>query len=238
MRNAESANFPPAPVSSSQLSRQLWQARISTPEDEIDELNRYELEQIIEQIRSVQFKPREKTAEPVILLKVTPTIEPNKAPQDGNAPSEPAKKEVEYKPPYKLVSAKTLQTLKDQAQHPEQVRNPLQLAEILFLSGNKKEAVTFYKEALNRQSADNLWSAHDKAWILFQIGNCLREDDPQTARKAYARLITEYPDLPWADLAKAKDKLLEWYETDKPRTLIDEQTRRDLQAPLSGREQQ
>ncbi|MHC4616175.1 MAG: tetratricopeptide repeat protein [Planctomycetota bacterium] len=222
---------------SSQLGRQLWQARISVPEGKEDERIKNELRQIIRQIHSVEFKPRQETT-PVIVVKPTPALEPNEATYVSDRQNKAAKEEAMFKPPYEPVSNKTLEVLKDLSQQPDRVGNPFELAEVLFLSGNKKEAVIFYKEALDRKSADNLWSAHDKAWILFQIANCLREDEPQAARKVYARLITEYPDLPWTDLAKARHKLIEWREKDKPEALIDNHIRRDPQLPLRKTEQQ
>jgi hypothetical protein len=68
----------------------------------------------------------------------------------------------------------------------------------------------------------------DRAWILFQLGNCLRDSDPsagsgqalQAARNAYRRLIAEYPDSLWTDLAKARESLIDWYLKDDPLTLI------------------
>jgi uncharacterized protein with HEPN domain len=38
----------------------------------------------------------------------------------------------------------------------------------------------------------------------------------------YRQLIAEYPGSPWVDLAKAREKLIDWYLKDKPRTLIAE----------------
>jgi TolA-binding protein len=94
------------------------------------------------------------------------------------------------------------------------------LGEVLFLSDYLKEASVFYREALNRKSPDKDDQAQNRAWILFQIGNCLRGDDPLTAMKIYRQLITEYPDSSWTDLAKTRHKLIDWYQKDKPQTLI------------------
>jgi hypothetical protein len=57
---------------------------------------------------------------------------------------------------------------------------------------------------------------------LFQIGNCLREDDPPTAAKTYGQLLTEFPDSPWAGLASFQSKLIDWYLKSEPRKLIAE----------------
>ena len=123
---------------------------------------------------------------------------------------------------YEPISDQTLQRVKVLSQHPDKVENPLQLAEILFLDGHLKEAAIFYQEALNRISKDssNLSCADDRAWILFQIGNCLRNDDVPAAMKAYRQLITEYPSAPWTEITKTLEKLIDWYQKDKPRELI------------------
>jgi TolA-binding protein len=118
------------------------------------------------------------------------------------------------------VASQTLQMLENLLQHPDQTDNPFELAEVLFLSGHLKEASVFYREALNRERPDQPDPTEDRPWILFQIGNCLRHEDMPTAMKMYKQLITEYPDSPWTDLAKARHKLINWYRKDKPRTLI------------------
>jgi hypothetical protein len=231
-------NLPAGATVSSQLGHRLWQARISTPKGKEDERIKNELRQIIQQIRSVEFKPRQETPAPVIFAKPASAAEPNEATGVSDGKKEPAKEEDKFRLPYKPLSNETLRVLKDLSLQPDRVGDPLRLAEVLFLSGNRKEAVIFYREALSRKSAGNLWSAHDKAWILFQTGNCLRDDDPQAARETYARLIREYPDMPWTDLAKARDKLMQWREEDKPETLIDNDIRRDPEPPLREMGQQ
>jgi TolA-binding protein len=108
------------------------------------------------------------------------------------------------------------------AKHPEKLENPFTLGEVLYYSGHLKEAAIFYQEALKRRSADKTASGRDKAWIIFQIGNCLRSDDLPTAKKMYGILIAEYSDSPWVDLARAREGLIDWQQKDKPLTLIAE----------------
>jgi len=203
------------------IERQLWQARISPPESEDNKKDEDELRQLIKQICSIEFKPRSETTEPIIVVEPAPKSEPNQASVDTGALEEPGE-EVTPKLPYEPVSAQTLQMLRNLLQHPKQLNNPSELGEVLFLSGHLKEAAIAYKEALNRKSPDEPGSAENRAWILLQIGNCLRNDDLATAAKMYSQLITEHPDSPWSDLAKARYKLIDWYLNDKPRTLISE----------------
>ncbi len=211
-----------APNPNSLLKHQLYKDRISIPKSQKDNRSKIELQQIIEQIRSIKFEPKSQTAQPLITLEPPTTTEPNGTLSAAEATEESEKKEIESKLPYVPVTDRTLQMLQNLSQHPDQLKNPLELAELLFLSGHLKEAVVFYRQALNRWNPDQLSSAQNRPWILFQIGNCLRDDDPPEAMKMYRQLITEYPGAPWTDLAKARDKLIDWYRKDKPRTLIAE----------------
>jgi len=211
---------------SSRLGRQLWRTRISVPGGEKDNRSKSELKRLIEQIRSIEFKPPKQTAEPVIILEpvARPGREPNETSSGTEAKEEPEKKTIESRLPYEPVTDQTLQMLGSIAQHLDQLDSPFELGEVLFFSGRLKEAAVFYQEALKRKSPDNPPTAddQDRAWILFQIGNCLRDDDLPTAKKMYRQLITEYPNSPWVYLAKAREELIDWYQKDKPRTLIAE----------------
>jgi tetratricopeptide (TPR) repeat protein len=228
---------PAGVIISSQLGRQLWRARVSIPRGNNNEQNKTELQQAIAQIHSLRFKPQKQTPAPAVVVQPTPTIEPNEAPPVSRGQNEMSENETKFKLPYEPLSDRTLQVLRQLSQHPDRVGSPFELAEVLFLTGNKQEAAIFYKEALNRKSADNLWSAHDRAWILFQTGNCLHNDNPQTAREAYRQLIAEYPDSPWTDLAKAKYELINWYEKDKPETLVNYHISRESETTLHKTEQ-
>ncbi|MHC4460062.1 MAG: tetratricopeptide repeat protein [Planctomycetota bacterium] len=237
-------SLPVAQSSNNHPAHQLWQARISIAYVEKDKRNKNELQRIIEQIRSVEFEPQEKVVKPVIVVvEPNPTTEPNETSSATEAPQESEVQKIELKLPYEPLKDQTLQMLKSLLQHPERLHNPFQLGEILFLSGHLKDAAICYQEALSRCSpdkadpnqkpqqdtkvADAIWktgtfSIRNRAWILFQIGNCLRDVDPTTSMKMYRQIIAEYPDSPWADLAKARSKLIDWFQKDKPRTLIAE----------------
>ncbi|GAH37221.1 unnamed protein product, partial [marine sediment metagenome] len=250
-------SLPVAQSSNNHLAHQLWQASISIAKVEKTE-SKNELQRIIEQIRSVEFERREEAPKPVIVVvEPAPTTEPNETPSAMEAPQENEVKKIELKLPYEPLKDQTLQMLKSLLQHPERLRNPFELGEILFLSGHLKDAAICYQEALSRSSPDKadptqkpqqslglltedvkvsdvvlgprlagtktgMFSIRNRAWILFQIGNCLRDDELPTAMKIYRQLIAEYPDSPWADLAKARSKLIDWYQKNNPRALIAE----------------
>jgi tetratricopeptide (TPR) repeat protein len=202
--------------------RQLWRTDISIVRGSEDAKGKDELKQIIAQIRSVEFGPPKPASVPLVVPDEAAVIEPNKAPPDIPAEKKDEKEQIGPRPPYEPITDRTLQMLRNLSQHPGKMDNPLELGETLFLSGNLREAAVFYREALKRQDPNDVSSARDRAWILFQTGNCLRNDDLPTAAKMYGKLLTEYPNSPWTGLAKFHSKLINWYLKDEPRKLIAE----------------
>ncbi|MCP4613750.1 MAG: tetratricopeptide repeat protein [Planctomycetes bacterium] len=207
--------------------RQLWLAKLNMAEDEKDETTKNELQRMIEQIRSVNFEFQKEAFETVIVPDVVPIVVPIDDPNEAAAEDarEQYKKEEESNLSNGLVTNQTLQTIRDLSQDPSNLHNPFELGETLFLSGYLKEAAKFYQEALKRKTPDDAGAARDRAWILFQIGNCLRNNDQPEAIKMYGQLITEYPDSPWKELAEARRTLLSWFLKDEPHKLIAERTR-------------
>jgi tetratricopeptide (TPR) repeat protein len=220
-----------APNPRTLLTRQLWKQRITFVEDANNQQGKNELRRIIEQIRSVEFDPPKETLESALLNELISAAEPDdKAPDDKSQSDtqttsggfSDAEKDMQTTGPlpHPTITNQTLQMLEDVTQHPEQLNNPFELAEVLFLSGHPKQALACYQEALKRKQTQDARSADDRAWILFQIANCLRDIDRPSAMEAYRRLIVEYPDSPWTELAKAHDKLVDWFDKDKPLSLI------------------
>jgi TolA-binding protein len=199
---------------------ELLRADISIAQSETNTKSAEQLKQIIKQIRSVEFKPQEKNPEPVIVTEKAPAIEPNETVPDVPVKKDAPEQETEPGLPYEPITEQTLQMLRNLTQEPEELENPLELGEILFINGNLKEASIFYREALRRKDPNDVGSSWDRAWILFQIGNCLREDDPPSAAKAYQKLLTEYPNSPWSAPAKARNDLIAWYLKDEPIELM------------------
>jgi len=215
--------------------RQLWLAKLNMAEGEKDNTAKNELQRIIEKIRTVNFGSQNKAVESTIVPDVVMIDEPNEPNEPHETVSEDTKeqykKEEESSLSSGLVTKQTLQTIRNLSKEPGNLHNPFELGETLFLSGYLKEAAGFYQEALKRQRPDDAGSARDRAWILFQIGNCLRNYDRPEAIKKYGQLITEYPNSPWKDLAEARRALLSWYLKDEPLKLITER-KRDYQVAV------
>ena len=228
------------------ISRELWQDRITCLKNTDSDASRNDIELLLKQIRSIELGPQKQTPEPIVTLEPTREDKPaKKAQPDETQPVTIATQIPEPVRPERTISQnrtqpiylkkQTLQIFKDLSQKPEQLQNPLKLADILFNSHCLAEAAKCYRQALDRITADDTDQYSDKAWILFQLGNCLQNDDPQTAMQVYRQLTQECPDSSWADLANAKAQLIDWYQKNKPDTLI---SKRKLQASLSLTEYQ
>ena len=205
------------------LTQQLWFSRITAPDPDEEIEATLALKRAIQQIRSVKFANENpaptsgRVAEPQPASE-SPRIEPagQTGPASVQSPTvvspEP---QVEALPP-----TETEEVLKNLLQDPSQARDPLRIAELLFLSGRTTDAVPFYQKALEHTPPGDRLTDPDRAWILFQLGNCLRETDMAQAQDAYTKLIAEYPGSPWTELAKAYGQLASWYQTAQPRQLL------------------
>ena len=211
------------PNMNTQHGRQLWQAGISVYYGKKDNRSKEELKRLIELIRSIEFKPKKKSPEPVITIEPVETkVEPNEIPFEVDVKEEPDKTVIESELTSEPITNQTLQMLLKAAQDPNQLDNPFELGETLYFSGHLREAAVFYQEALNRTGTENDNVGPNRAWTLFQLANCLRESDLPAAKKIYVQLITEYPESLWLDMAKARAKVIDWFLKDKPQTLITE----------------
>jgi hypothetical protein len=206
-------NIPsPVDTSSKKLERQLMESRISSLPQNHDKNKTDELKQIIEQIRSVKFEPPKPAQQPASavsaeIITAAPVAEQSPQP-------------VKIHTAVNSTSDETIKLIENQLKDPNLISNPFELAEILFKSGRQTQAGICYKQALKVLPADDPNVATERAWILFQIGNCLKDEDPNTARESYAELIRTHSTSPWADIAKARYGIIEWYQQDNPGELI------------------
>lgn len=207
---------------------ELLRADMSVAFSQNDTKSKNQLKKVIEQIRSVEFEPQKQVSEPVIVPEQPTAIEPKETVPVvpvQKIQAEQAEPKVEPKPQHEPITKDTLQVLRSLATNPEKLTDPFELAEILFFSGNFKEALMFYSETLKRLDPNDIKLSGDRAWVLFQIGNCLRKDDMPAAAKMYRQLLTEYPNSPWTDLATVRNNLIAWYLKDEPFTLLKEVNR-------------
>jgi tetratricopeptide (TPR) repeat protein len=209
----------------SSLSKDLWSGRVSAPQTSPDAETSLALRRLIRQVRSVKFGDKEAgptfTApaepQPAFQARETqPVRESTAGPTPSAAMITATNAATTASEPVTPLSTQARKTLDMLQQNPGQVREPLEMAELLFLSGRPTEAAPFYAKALNQISRIDPSYDTDRAWVLFQLGNCLRETDTAKAQETYMKLVSEYPASPWTELAKAHGRLLTWYQKDRP----------------------
>jgi hypothetical protein len=217
-RNPESGRETRGP-----LAHELWSSRIAAPQVNDDAQTSLALKRLIRQVRGLTLNDKSPAppsaapaAAPAMAEAPTPVI--TNAASVAPAPPEPVASAAPQATP--ALSPKVQKTLEGLRKNAARVRDPLEVAELLFLSGRPTDAVPFYEEALRRTSTGAAASGADRAWILFQLGNCLRETDATKAQDAYMKLIAEYPDSPWTEMARASGRLLAWYQSTRPDQLI------------------
>ena len=228
-----------------QLAEQLKETRLSPPQPlttrsihqnppdvkKVARLNppqQDDLREIIEQIRSIsterpaatekiEQKPREGVQKTKDIAQKTNNGEREVVETDTNiASSFVDVNKVEMRD----YNDRILQQVDELIKEPNRISNPFELAEILFKTGRTAQAAVCYKRALATMTANDPNMAGERAWILFQIGNCLKYDDPNAARESYAELVRTHPDSPWAEAAKSRYDLVDWYQKENPRNLI------------------
>jgi len=212
---------------SSFLRHQLWQTDITIPKAPHNTVAKNKLQNIIDRIRSVKFELKSKIPEPFIAVELIQQAEPNEILSVTETPPQiegelTRKSQINPDVSYNPITNKTLQIIENISQHQEQTNNFFELAEVLFYSGQLKEALTCYQHALAHISADETDLSENRPWILFQIANCLRNDDLPEAAKTYRQVIAEYPLSLWADFAKAQEQLILLYLQDNPKKMTEE----------------
>ena len=202
------------------IRSQLWLTDITPLKEE--NKGEDELRLLIEKISTVELMSQDIVSEEPEISEQITISEPNDKEAEVIESNKDEVEEINSDIQYENITNYTLKTIMESTKQPEKVHNPFELGETLFLSDNPKEAAIFYKEALRRQDPNDITTAQNRAWLLFQTGNCLRDCDRNAAKEYYGKLITEYPDLQWADLAKIQIDLIDWYNQNNPQELIQE----------------
>ena len=204
-----------------QLRQQLFREEITPFEEEKEPESKVGLMQLILQIRSIEFPSEGFTPDNTTIKKEKPAVDPNIKPSgDSELKTDESKPETSVPGAGGPVTGQTLQMLTGLLKEPQKLNNPAQLAEILYLDGKLREAAALYQEALRLTRPDDNAQTANRAWFLFQAANCLRDSDITAAAKLFTQLITEYPDSPWTESAKAQNKIILWYQQDNPDKLI------------------
>jgi hypothetical protein len=210
------------------LRTQLWQSRILPPDPNEDADTKAALQSLIQRLKTAGADRQTNEparAKPIVIEPATAASRqagpaaPVPAESPGTAAARPGAE------PNGTLSQVASERLNHLVKDPNQVHDPLELAELLFLNNHLREAAVLYEKALTLTVPNDPATSDDRAWILFQLGTSLRQTDATKARDAYLKLISEFPNSPWTELAKANGRLINWYETAKPQQLMSSPTR-------------
>ena len=204
---AESENINESRV----LRKELKDSALSMPEYVEESQIDKQLKQVLKRLGSLKLAPsgagsqQEPVEEPVSLSDVAEPAEPVSEPNDMKA----ADSSIDEADEGDGVNIKL----------PENIVNVVDtfgLAESLFKTGDKARALVYYRKALERTVPDSKGHNPKRAWILFQVGNCLYNIDKDEALKAYEQLITEHASSEWTNCARTKAQILKWITENKP----------------------
>jgi tetratricopeptide (TPR) repeat protein len=203
---------PPAQASSSdvqQTMQDVWRESIEAPQAASSPAST-ELQRVIERLRATKLQAARPAADPIAAgpkPAPVPTSQPTTqaAPVTLAAATQPATRPVftpaEIERLHKLAATDATRAA--------------ELAGAMFEAGYLKEAYGFFELALKSQTNND-----EKAWLLWQMAACKRDSDPAAARAIYQQLVREHGDSALAPAASAQDKLLEFYEVNKPQALV------------------
>jgi tetratricopeptide (TPR) repeat protein len=200
-------------------SQKLWETAIAVA-DENDIQNTANLRQAIEKINSLKFE-QSQTNQPVqsesaeIVQQTADVPEPEKI---QPVPAEPIIADEKIVEDDNKMTADALVGIENRT---NEVETPYEMAELLFHAGRLNQAAAYYKQTLKSVSLEN--RPQDKAWVLFQLGNCLKDSNSVEATKIYTRLLSEHPDSIWTKMARQYNELLTLQMKSKPCELIKQQ---------------
>ena len=132
----------------------------------------------------------------------------------------------------KTIAAKSAESTNDIAdmfdkllKDPDKIVDPLAAGRALFSNNKLPKAAKFYHIALQRNEISEVAEGNlSRQWILFQMGNCLRKEDPDQSYKYYEQLIGEYPNSDWAPAARSHQLLIAWLKESQPTIILEKYT--------------
>ena len=195
--------------------RDLWRADIDAPVDKTDSVRLREAIRQLREFETDSTRPEPAQPAPIGRASVTPKAPPTPAPA-----SQPTTRPISAKVQTGRqggggISPTTLRQLRKLS--PKGVHNAIALGDSLFRGGHMEEAVQIYQVAMQRDPTEG-----DRAWVLFQMGNCKRASDPEMAAGFYKRLLSEHPGSPWSGVAEIQEHLIQWRRINDPGELLKE----------------
>jgi len=179
--------------------RRLINAVISAPDPATVHT---QLREAIQRVQSITLRPR---PVPTRTAAAPPSGQP--VPQARAEAGQPASVILS---PEKLEQLKGLKAA--------EVADPITLADALVCSGHHDLAFPLYEQLLGDAKTAKL----TQAWLLFQMANCKRQNDPTAAVSLYSRLLMEHPESPWAlGPGKVYKTLLEWRQAMNPEAILE-----------------
>ncbi len=166
--------------------------------------NQTSLDELIQSLNQLHFKEEEQKS----------IIEPSEESEQKKEQVQKTGKKINDKDKNQLPPEQEINPYEEKINkllsNPENIENPLPVAEALFKMGYIKKAGFFYKYALENIMQDKENS--DRPWVLFQTANSLRTSEPNLSYKYYQMLMDEYPDSFWVSAAKSRQEMLAWYQ--------------------------
>lgn len=195
--------------------RDLWRAGIDAPADQSDSVR---LREAIRQLREFEknsARPEPARPAPIGRASVTPKAPPIPAPASQPITRPISAKVRTVRPGGGGISPTTLRQLRKLS--PKGVHNAIALGDSLLRGGHLEEAVQIYQVAMQRDPGEE-----DRAWVMFQMGNCKRTSDPEMAAGFYKRLLSEHPGSLWSGVAEIQEHLIQWRRINDPGKLLKE----------------
>jgi tetratricopeptide (TPR) repeat protein len=173
-----------------------------------------QVRQFIKQLQALKL-PKSKQIAPDGIQLIQPVARTPVTRQPSLAPRKPDKTQTSKA----RAADETPRLLAVLMDNPQNILDPMHIADALSHHGNMKDAARFYQLALKRM-ADKT-DHPGRPWALFQAANCIRRDDLLGAYKLYQQLISEYPNSNWTAAARARQDVIAWYQQNKPANVLE-----------------
>ncbi len=170
-----------------QLKKQIFEEDYKLFEKDPNDQSRGELDDLVKELNALTFQSN--------MIRPIEKVEPNMVdinePAEVNVIVEEFKLDENFKP------------------DPNNVIELVGLADILYKDKLYANAGLYYKTALEKIESQQKGDLKQMAWILFQLGNCNKDDNPKEAFKYYDKLSVKFPGSKWAEICATQKKITE-----------------------------